>query len=88
MLLVVEVDSPTRRLSEQCGWSRQVAEFAVVYFRDAASLRWTLLADGELAEVDPDESAGAPTIATAAVARARYLAPQLSHGDGDASQSA
>jgi hypothetical protein len=43
----------------------------VVYFRDAALLRWTLLPDGQLDEVDPGLPAGAPAIATTAVARAR-----------------
>lgn len=43
----------------------------VVYFRDAATLRWTLLADGQLGEVDPAVPPGAPVIATTAVMRAR-----------------
>jgi hypothetical protein len=43
----------------------------VVYFRDAAGVGWTLLADGHLYEVDPAIPPGAPVIATAAVARSR-----------------
>jgi hypothetical protein len=43
----------------------------VAYFRDAAGLRWTLLPDGHLDEVDKLLPAGAPMIATKAVARAR-----------------
>lgn len=47
----------------------------VVYFRDAAGLRWTLLADGHLAEVDPAVPAGAPAIATTAAANAQSAYP-------------
>jgi len=43
----------------------------VVYFRDAALLCWTLLADGQLGEVDPAAPPGAPVIAVTAVMRAR-----------------
>ena len=43
----------------------------VVYFRDAALLCWTLLADGQLGEVDPAAPPGAPVIAITAVMRAR-----------------
>jgi hypothetical protein len=42
----------------------------VAYFRDAAGLRWTVLADGHLAPVDASLQAGAPLIATTAVAAA------------------
>lgn len=40
---------------------------AVIYFRDAAGLRWTVMDDGHLAPVDARLSAGAPMIATEAV---------------------
>jgi hypothetical protein len=43
----------------------------VAHFRDAAGVRWTLLPDGQLDEVDPALPAGASAIATTAVARAR-----------------
>jgi hypothetical protein len=43
----------------------------VVYFRDAALLCWTLLADGQLGEVDPAAPPGAPVIAITAVMRSR-----------------
>ncbi len=44
---------------------------AVAYFRDAAGLRWTLMADGQLGEADPAAPPGAPVIAITAVMRAR-----------------
>jgi hypothetical protein len=43
----------------------------VAYFRDAAGIRWTLLGDGELDEVDATFPAGAPLIATTALERSR-----------------
>jgi len=46
----------------------------VAHFRDAAGIRWTLLDDGELDESDPTYPAGAPIIATSAVARSRKRA--------------
>ncbi len=46
----------------------------VAYFGDAAGIRWTLLDNGELNEVDATYPAGAPPIATDAVARARKKA--------------
>lgn len=50
----------------------------VAYFRDAAGIRWTLLDNGQLDEVDPAHPAGAPLIATEAVARARRRAKDAS----------
>jgi hypothetical protein len=46
----------------------------VAYFGDAAGIRWTLLDNGELNEVDAAYPAGGPLIATDAVARARKKA--------------
>jgi hypothetical protein len=46
----------------------------VAHFRDAAGVQWTLLDDGEFDEADPTYSAGAPIIATSAVARSRKRA--------------
>jgi hypothetical protein len=43
----------------------------VAHFRDAAGVRWTMLDNGELDEVDPTHPAGAPIIATSAVARSK-----------------
>jgi hypothetical protein len=43
----------------------------VAHFRDAAGVRWTVLDNGELDEVDPTHPAGAPIIATSAVARSK-----------------
>jgi hypothetical protein len=40
----------------------------VAHFRDAAGVTWTMLDNGELDEVDPTHPAGAPIIATSAVA--------------------
>jgi hypothetical protein len=56
----------------------------VAYFRDAAGLRWTLLADGQLDEVDQAWPPGAPMIATTAVAKSR--SPRGRPGDGGAAQ--
>jgi hypothetical protein len=50
-------------------------ELAVVaYFRDAAGERWTLTPDGKLASVSPLLPAGAPQIATMAIADIRAAA--------------
>jgi len=46
----------------------------VAYFRDAAGTRWTMLDNGEFDEVDPAHPAGAPIIATSAVARSKKRA--------------
>lgn len=54
----------------------------VVYFRDAAGLRWTLLADGQLHEVDPALPAGAAGIATAAAAAAGLTSSPAATGQG------
>ena len=46
----------------------------VAYFRDAAGLRWTLTPAGQLEQADPLLPAGAPLIATGAIANARPAA--------------
>jgi hypothetical protein len=44
---------------------------SVVYFRDAMTVPWTVLADGHLDEADPAAPPGAPVIATTAMMRSR-----------------
>jgi hypothetical protein len=46
----------------------------VAYFPDAAGLRWTLTPGGQLEQADPLLPAGAPLIATKAIANARPAA--------------
>jgi hypothetical protein len=46
----------------------------VAYFRDAGGVRWTMLDNGEFDEVDPTHPAGAPIIATSAVAKSKKRA--------------
>lgn len=54
----------------------------VAYFRDAADLGWTLTPGGQLGQADPLLPAGAPLIATGAIAHAKASGRLGSRGAG------
>jgi hypothetical protein len=72
--------SPLSRADARRSLPAGTAELAPVpaaHFRDATGVRWTMLDNGELEEVDPTYPAGAPVIATSAVARSQNRAENV-----------